>query len=91
MTGATSEKPKRKNAAVRDPARMGQVERAAPFFAGQVAMADAIGMSSGLLRQKIDGSRPMRDEDLLCIAAALSKRAEQANELAARLRALVTP
>jgi hypothetical protein len=80
--------PRRKNGAVRDVRRMTNLERAADFL-GHAALADALGMGSRLLRQKIAAERPIHDEELSIAARAVSVRSSQGEELAERLTALI--
>lgn len=79
----------RKNGAVRDARKIGALERAAEFV-GQAALAEALGMGTRLLRQKIAAERPIRDEELSAAARLVSIRAAQGAELADRLTALIT-
>ncbi|HLZ78840.1 MAG TPA: hypothetical protein VKQ09_05825 [Sphingomonas sp.] len=79
----------RKNGAVRDARRMAALERAAEIVGGQAALADALGIATRQLRQKISAERPIHDEDVRLAIGALSARARQADELAARLTSLI--
>lgn len=75
----------RKNGAVRDARRMAGLERAASIVGGQGMLADALGISARLLRQKIAAERPIHDEELRLTVGALLARAREAEDLAARL------
>lgn len=79
----------RKNGAVRDIRRMATLESAVAMVGGQDALADALGISGRLLRQKIAAERPIHDHELRLAAAAVTARAAQAAALAARLTSLI--
>lgn len=79
---------RRKNGAVRDAGRMAGIERAAEIVGGQAVLADALGISARLLRQKIAAERPIRDEELRLTIGALLARAREAEALATRLSTL---
>jgi hypothetical protein len=80
----------RKNGAVRDARRMRGLETAADMIGGKTALADALGISPRHLTQKLSAERPITDAEVLLAAGAVSARARKADELAARLSALIS-
>lgn len=88
-TAAVVRNTARKNGSVRDGRRMTCLDHAVDLVGGHKALAQIIGADARGLARKIAGERPIHDAELALAARSLSTLARNADDLAARLAALI--